>query len=126
MKTRKSGFTVQGNLPWKLQWGRVGEDAEMETLRGAWVGCELLQWGRVGEDAEMAILPSTSRQVRQLQWGRVGEDAEILESLLVVVEHGPLQWGRVGEDAEIRHAGHRPESGGCFNGAASVKTRKSA
>ena len=62
----------------------------------------------------------------RLQWGRVGEDAEIGCRATAAGEDGMLQWGRVGEDAEIRHAGHRPESGGCFNGAASVKTRKSA
>ena len=37
-----------------------------------------LQWGRVGEDAEIPHRPNQPPDPRALQWGRVGEDAEIL------------------------------------------------
>jgi len=37
----------------------------------------LLQWGRVGEDAEVRPRPNRSERSSALQWGRVGEDAEV-------------------------------------------------
>ncbi len=35
-----------------------------------------------------------------------------------------LQWGRVGEDAEVSPSSTRRSMRSCFNGAASVRTRK--
>ena len=61
-----------------------------------------LQWGRVGEDAEMYSVNSVGRWIVVLQWGRVGEDAEISPFANVKSSRVSLQWGRVGEDAEIR------------------------
>ncbi len=60
-----------------------------------------LQWGRVGEDAEVGRDHDRWLAAGKLQWGRGGEDAEVREPGAVEVIEGRLQWGRVGEDAEV-------------------------
>ncbi len=85
-----------------LQWGRVGEDAEVRrsqcrdlvhvscfngaaSVRTRKFGCGRsgihrglsLQWGRVGEDAEVFTVEKVVKHLSRLQWGRVGEDAEV-------------------------------------------------
>ena len=49
---------------------------------GAAVGVVTLQWGRVGEDAEMSGAAAPQGAMTWLQWGRVGEDAEIRQPTL--------------------------------------------
>ena len=52
-----------------LQWGRVGEDAEMQHWAGVPAGDDLLQWGRVGEDAEM---PAPIRAILETEIASMG------------------------------------------------------
>ncbi len=61
-----------------------------------------------------------------LQWGRVVEDAEVSTKSRMDTLPERLQWGRVVEDAEVS-AGPATNSAatGTFNGAASLRTRKS-
>ena len=60
-----------------LQWGRVGEDAEVDDITNVYQVMFELQWGRVGEDAEVGDVRFEPRPDCVLQWGRVGEDAEV-------------------------------------------------
>ena len=102
MRTRKLPIVIPIGKPRRLlQWGRVVEDAEtLPTYRVDTIHPEL-QWGRVVEDAETALVNVGPLLEFPLQWGRVVEDAETL--------------GIIGEYDFLSH---------CFNGAASLRTRK--
>ena len=87
---------------------------------------EMLQWGRVPEDAEIPYGKRLGEPRIELQWGRVPEDAEMAAAMRCWQPMLMLQWGRVPEDAEIGSLTSEPAAAVCFNGAASLKTRKSA
>ncbi len=88
-------------------------------------GCTQLQWGRVCWDAEIAgeegcrqTSAGASMGPRLLGRGNPGGFTWVDGSLR------QLQWGRVCWDAEIRRHPARRTAAPCFNGAASVGTRK--
>ncbi len=145
-RARNPAWTPQRSL----QWGRVVADAEglnpvmmAHSSPRASMGPRRCRRGR-GRHTD-----STSSR-RALQWGRVVADAEgiavhlpeivtILAASMgprrcrrgrfrrreaSIAEGKALQWGRVVADAEGPESSSPPRRRGCFNGAASLPTRK--
>ncbi len=133
----------------RLQWGRVVADAEGALVAGTNITITVLQWGRVVADAEGGLVMSAGNSLgsgfngaaslptrkatmdpaevaalgasmgpRRCRRGRSGVARQPEDST------DELQWGRVVADAEGSFATRARSSWACFNGAASLPTRK--
>src|SRR5579885_2794368 len=149
-RSRKCFKYPGGSLPCSmLQWGRERALAEMhlrdEAHRqrpGASMGPRArarvnegwlvpgslaqrkLQWGRERALAEMSRASGPSSRTTRLQWGRERALAELPEWCVKSGRSFELTWGRELALAEMRSKQPLRCLIGCFNGAASARSRK--
>ena len=98
--------------------------AEMAAAFRAAIQSVLLQWGRESSVAEITEEGWTARCGVKNSWGRDSSVAEMIPWRPPRSPSRPLQWGRDSSVAEIFGTGLASSKAACFNGAATLQSRK--